>query len=407
MSLNDPQWGGRRRGDGPPDLDEIWARFNQKLAGLFGGRKGGGPGQPGEGSGGAPKLGGAGLLLALVVLVWLASGFYIVPEGQAGVVLRFGKHVETTRPGPRWHLPYPVESAEVVNVAGVRTIEVGYRGDVRSKSPTESLMLTEDENIVDVQFAVQYLLKSPEDFLFKNRDPEPAVKQVAESAIREIVGRSKMDAVLYEDRAKITADARRLMQQVLDRYETGIQINQVTMQNAQPPEQVQASFADAVKANQDLERQKNEGEAYRNDVVPKAEGTASRLTQEADAYRQRVIVTAEGEADRFRRILAEYSRAPGVTRDRLYLDMMQTVLSNTTKVVVDSKSGGNMLFLPLDKLMQMTGAVAGGSVEQGAARASVASEPTPQTAVPPAAAAPESQARSRDAFRTREREGRP
>ena len=404
MSLNDPQWG-RRRGEGPPDLDEIWARFNQKLAGLFGSRRGGSPGESGPGAG-APKFGGAGLLAALVALVWLASGFYIVPEGQAGVVLRFGKHVETTQPGPRWHLPYPIESADVVNVAGVRTVEVGYRGDVRSKSAGESLMLTEDENIVDVQFAVQYLLKSPEDFLFKNRDPEPAVKQVAESAIREIVGRSRMDSVLYEDRAKITADARRLMQQVLDRYETGIQINQVTMQNAQPPEQVQAAFADAVKANQDLERQKNEGEAYRNDVVPKAEGTASRLLQEADAYKQRVIVTAEGEADRFRRILAEYNRAPGVTRDRLYLDMMQTVLSNTTKIVVDSKSGGNMLFLPLDKIMQMTGAVAGGSVEQGAARAPVASEPTPQAA-PPAAPAPESQARSRDAFRTREREGRP
>lgn len=406
MSSKDPQWG-RRRGEGPPDLDELWARFNQKLAALMGGRRGGGPeaGPGAQGSG--PRLGGAGLLVALVALVWLASGFYIVPEGQAGVVLRFGRHVETTKPGPRWHLPYPMESAEVVNVAGVRTIEVGYRGDVRSKSPTESLMLTEDENIVDVQFAVQYILKSPEDFLFRNRDPEPAVRQVAESAIREIVGRSRMDSVLYEDRAKITADARRLMQQVLDRYETGIQINQVTMQNAQPPEQVQAAFADAVKANQDLERQKNEGEAYRNDVVPKAEGTASRLVQESEAYRQRVIVTAEGEADRFRRILAEYTRAPGVTRDRLYLDMMQTVLSNTTKIVVDSKSGGNMLFLPLDKIMQAAGATASGSVEQGAARAAVASDPVPQSQPQAPVAAPESQARSRDAFRTREREGRP
>lgn len=404
MALNDPQWG-RGRGNGPPDLDELWARFNRKLAGLLGGRRGAPPGEPGQGIGGPARFGGAGLLAGLAVLVWLASGFYIVPEGQAGVVLRFGKHVETTRAGPRWHLPYPMESAEVVNVAGVRTIEVGYRGDVRSKSPTESLMLTEDENIVDVQFAVQYILKSPEDFLFRNRDPEPAVKQVAESAIREIVGRSRMDSVLYEDRAKITADARRLMQQVLDRYETGIQINQVTMQNAQPPEQVQAAFADAVKANQDLERQKNEGEAYRNDVVPKAEGTASRLVQEADAYRQRVIVTAEGEADRFRRMLAEYSRAPGVTRERLYLDMMQTVLSNTTKIVVDTKSGGNMLVLPLEKIMQMSGAAVAGSVEQGAARAPAASEPVPQA--PAAAAAPESQARSREAFRTRDREGRP
>ncbi len=408
MALNDPNWG-RKRGDGPPDLDEIWARFNQKLNGLLGGKGKGpapgdssGPGGPG-GAGLKRFGGGAGLLVALVFLVWVASGFYIVDAAQRGVVLRFGKFTEITDPGPRWHLPYPIESAEAVNVSGVRTVEIGYRNDVRSKVPKESLMLTDDENIVDVQFAVQYLLKDPQDYLFNNRSPDESVKQAAESAIREVVGRSRMDVVLYEGRAKITADARVLMQETLDRYKTGISISQVTMQNAQPPEQVQAAFADAVKANQDRERQKNEGEAYANDVVPKARGAASRLMLESEGYRQRVVATAEGEASRFKQILTEYSKAPGVTRDRLYLDMMQTVLSNVSKVVVDQKSGSNMLFLPLDKIMQMSGAVAGASVvEQGAAKPSPMNEPTPvqQQAVPDVA-------RSRDALRGREREGRP
>lgn len=390
MALNDPQWG-RRRGDGPPDLDEIWSRFNQKLSGLFGGKGGSGP----DGGGAKAFGGGAGLLAALVFLVWLASGFYIVDEGQKGVVLRFGKFVEMTDPGPRWHLPYPVESAEVVNVSGVRTVEVGYRNDVRSKVPKESLMLTDDENIVDLQFAVQYVLKDPTEYLFNNRYPEDSVRQVAESAIREIVGKSKMDLVLYEGREQIAVNARQLIQDTLDRYKTGITVSQVTMQNAQPPEQVQAAFADAVKANQDRERQKNEGEAYANDVVPKARGTAARLMQEADGYKQRVIANAEGEASRFRQVLTEYKKAPGVTRDRLYLDMMQQVLSSSSKVIVDQRGGGNMLFLPLDKILQMS---AGGVLPDGA-KVPAVSEPTPVApTVDPGST------RSREAFRSRDRE---
>jgi membrane protease subunit HflK len=400
MALNDPQWG-RRRGEGPPDLDEIWARFNRKLSALLGGKgRGAPPGEDGGTGGGRPLGGGAGILVGLVVLVWLASGFYIVDAGQKGVVLRFGRHVETTDPGPRWHLPYPIETAEIVNVSGVRTIEVGYRNDVRSKVPKESLMLTDDENIVDAQFAVQYLLKSPEAFLFNTRDPDVTVKQVAESALREIVGKSRMDLVLYEGRARITAEARALMQEILDRYGTGVSISQVTMQNAQPPEQVQAAFADAVKASQDLERQKNEGEAYFNDIVPKAEGTAARLAQEAEGYRQRVVATAEGEASRFRQVLAEYSKAPAVTRERLYIDTMTQVLSNTTKIVVDAKSGSNLLFLPLDKLMAMAGAAVAN--EEGAGmRSPLAEQPAVQ------APALDTTARSRDAFRSRDREARP
>ena len=401
MALNDPQWG-KRRGDGPPDLDEIWGRFNKKLSGLLGGKRGTGAPQDGGGSG--PGFsGGAGLLAGLVALVWVASGFYIVDAGQKGVVTRFGRFVEATDPGPRWHLPYPVEAAEVVNVSGVRTVEVGYRNDVRSKVPKESLMLTDDENIVDLQFAVQYVLKDPMEYLFNNRSPDDAVRQTAEAAIREIVGKSKMDFVLYEGREQIAIDARKLMQEILDRYKTGISISQVTMQNAQPPEQVQAAFDDAVKANQDRERQKNEGEAYANDVVPKARGTAARLMQEAEGYRQRIIATSEGEASRFSEVLVEYKKAPGVTRDRLYIDAMQQVLSSSSKVIVDQKAGSNMLFLPLDKILQMS---ANGPPPEVAGKVAPAIEPPAAPVVVPPASAEAGGTRSRDAFRSREREVR-
>ena len=389
MSLNDPQWGRRPGGgnQGPPDLEEIWRNFNRKLEGLFGRRGGDGAGQPPKG----PRRigGGAGLLAALVAAVWLASGFYIVPEGQRGVVLRFGQYVETTMPGPRWHLPYPIESAEVVNLSGVRTVEVGYRNNVKSKVLKESLMLTDDENIIDVQFAVQYVLKSPNEYLFNSREPDESVLQAAETAVREVVGKSSMDFVLYEGRAEVADRAHKLMQAILDRYGTGILVSRVTMQNAQPPEQVQAAFDDAVRASQDRERQKNEGQAYANDVVPKARGMAARLNEEAEGHKQRVIEQAEGDASRFRQVVVEYNKAPQVTRDRLYIETMQQIMSNTSKVLIDQKGGNNLLYLPLDKLMQMT---------------------TPGTEAPKTAEAPPPQepttARSREAFRSRDRESR-
>jgi modulator of FtsH protease HflK len=388
MSMNDPQWG-RRPNQGPPDLDEILREFNRKLNSLFGRRGGGGNGSPGGGN--AKRLGGgAGLLFGLIVVVWLASGFYIVNEGQRGVVLRYGKYVGTTMPGPRWHLPYPIESAEVVNLDQVRTVEVGYRNNVKSKVLKESLMLTDDENIVDVQFAVQYVLKSPTDYLFNSRSPDEAVLQAAETAVREIVGKSSMDFVVFEGRAEVAARSQKLMQEVLDRYGTGISISKVTMQNAQPPQQVQAAFDDAVKAGQDRERQKSEGQAYANDIIPKAGGLAARMRQEAEGYRQRVIEQSEGDAARFRQILAEYNKAPQVTRQRLYLDTMQRVMNNTTKVLVDQKGANNLLYLPLDKIMEMS---RGGAAD-------VTSKPQEQ------APAPDSSARSREAFRTRDREAR-
>jgi membrane protease subunit HflK len=278
----------------------------------------------------------------------------------------------------------------LVNVAGVRTVEVGYRNNVKSKVLKESLMLTDDENIVDVQFAVQYVLKSPTDYLFNSRVPDDAVLQAAETAIREIVGKSSMDFVIFEGRSEVAAQARKLMQEILDRYGTGIQVSNVTMQNAQPPEQVQASFDDAVKAGQDRERQKNEGQAYANDVIPKARGASARVVQEAEGYRQRVIEQAEGDAAYFRQLLAEYAKAPQVTRERLYIEAMQQVLSNTSKVLIDQKGGNNLIYLPLDRIMQMSGAM-----------------PSKEPAAKPAEAPPESStARSREAFRSRDREAR-
>ena len=332
------------------------------------------------------------VVLALLFSIWIATGFYIVNAGERGVVLRFGKFLETTQPGPRWHLPYPIESAEVVNIEQVRTVEVGYRNNVKSKVLKESLMLTDDENIIDIQFAVQYTLKDPQDYLFNNRTPDDAVLQAAETAIREIVGKSKMDFVLYQGRAEISVKATKLLQEILDRYKTGINVSKVTMQNAQPPEQVQAAFDDAVRAGQDRERLKNEGQAYANDVIPRARGAASRLLAEASGYKQSVIANADGDASRFNQILIEYSKAPGVMRDRLYLGTMQQILSNTSKVMVDTKSGSNLLYLPLDKLMQM------------AAPSAVESASKPH--VPEATPAQESTTRSRDAFRSREREPR-
>ena len=296
--------------------------------------------------------GGFALAAGLVISVWLASGFYSVQQGTRGIELRLGKYSQTTQAGLRWRWPYPIETNEIVNVEQVEAVEIGHRNNQKTKVKEEALMLTQDQNIVDLQFAVQYTLKSPEEFLFNNKDPKEAVRQVAETAMREIVGKSKMDFVLYEGRGDIAARTKLLMQQILDRYKTGIQISIVNLQNAQPPEQVQASFDDAVRAKQDRERSKNEGEAYANDILPRARGGAARLMEEANGHKQRVIASAQGDASRFTQVLTEYDKAPGVTRERLYLDMMQQVMQSTSKVVVDQKGGNSLLYLPLDKLMQ-------------------------------------------------------
>jgi membrane protease subunit HflK len=286
----------------------------------------------------------------------------------------------------------------VVNLEQVRTIEVGYRSagdaDARSKEVRESLMLTDDENIIDLQFAVQYNLKSVEDFLFNNRSAESSVRGAAETAIREIVGKSKMDFALYEGREEIAVKAKKLMQEILDRYNTGINVTSVTMQNAQPPEQVQASFDDAVKAKQDLERQKNEGQAYANDIIPKAKGTASRLTAEAQGYRLKVENEAKGNASRFEQILTQYNRAPEVMRDRLYIEAQEQILSNVSKVFIDQKNSNNLLYLPLDKLIQQA------TPEALSPRVDV----TPQVDMNQSSM--QNLERTRDAFKSRDRETR-
>jgi membrane protease subunit HflK len=394
MSLNDPNWGRGSRGpggnQGPPDLDELWRSFNRKLNDLFGGRRGGGGDIPPASPSGRMLGGGAGVLLALVLAIWLASGFYIVDAASKGVVLTFGRYTEQTDPGLRWRMPFPIQSNEIVNLSQVRTIEVGYRNIVKTKVLKESLMLTDDENIVDLQFAVQYVVTDAQAWLFNNRRPEDVAMQTAEASMREVIGKSKMDSILYEGQDNIANQAQVLMQQILDSYKTGISLSRVTIQNAQPPEQVQAAFDDAVKAGQDRERQKNEGQAYANDVIPRARGTAARLGEEAQGYRARVIANAEGEASRFRQVLAEYAKAPAITRERIYIETLQSVLSSTSKILIDTRASGNLLYLPLDKLMQQAGVT--GLTE------SQASQRTPDAALPM-----DPGPRSRDTLRNRER----
>jgi membrane protease subunit HflK len=412
FSLNDPGWGrgqggdGNRPGpqrpssDGPPDLDELWRDFNRRLNGLFGRGRGGGQ-PPGGPSGEGPSFKGAGagigVLLVLAALLWMGSGFYIVPEGHAAAVLRFGEFKQLKdRAGFTWRIPYPVETHELVNVQQLRQIEVGYRSNVRNKVLRESLMLTEDQSIVDMQFAVQYRLADPVAWLFNNNPgnaPEELIRQGAETAMREVVARRGVDQVLYEEKEAVAKDARSLMQSIVDKYKAGVSIVDVTIQQAQPPEQAQAAFEDANKAAQDRERLINEGRAYANDVIPKARGTAARLGQEAEGYKQKAIATAEGDAARFTQVLTEFNRAPQVTRERLYLETMQTVFSNTTKVMVDSRNGSNLLYLPLERLMQA------GNNDSGGVSGATSSR-TPEPAPPQVL----DNARTRESLRSRDRD---
>lgn len=402
MGLNDPQWGNKNAG-GPPDLEEVMRNLNKKVEALFGKLRGKVPNTGGDGKSPGGLAGGVGLIVIIVALIWVASGFYIVDASQRGVVLRFGKYLEATQAGPRWHLPYPVETVEIVSLSQVRTVEVGYRENVKNKMLKESLMLTDDENIVDIQFAVQYFLKDPADYLFNNRSADENVRQAAETAIREVVGKSKMDFVLYEGREQVAAATTKLIQDILDRYKSGILVSKVTMQNAQPPEQVQAAFDDAVKAGQDRERQKNEGQAYANDVVPKAKGAAARLMQEAEGYKQRVIANAEGDASRFKQILVEYEKAPQVMRERMYIDMMQQIMTSSSKVLVDQKSGnGSLLYLPLDKLIQSTNAGANEAQAAAGRPANNAEQFAPQAAALNEPVIPS----GREPLRSRDREAR-
>jgi membrane protease subunit HflK len=347
---------------GPPDLDELWRDLNRKLAQFLGGKNGGPPhkGPPnGSSPSGLPPVFrnlGIGVILGAFVLIWLGTGFFIVQEGQQAVITQFGKYKATVGAGFNWRLPYPIQKHELVFVTQIRSVDIGRDNVIKATGLRESAMLTEDENIVEIKFAVQYRLNDARAYLFESKNPTEAVVQAAETAVREVVGKMKMDSALAEERDQIAPRVRALMQNILDRYKVGIEVVGINLQQGgvRPPEQVQAAFDDVLKAGQERERAKNEAQAYANDVVPRAVGAASRLKEESQAYRERIVAQAEGDSQRFKAILPEYQKAPQVTRDRMYLDAMQQIYTNVTKVVVDSKQGSNLMYLPLDKLMQMT-----------------------------------------------------
>ncbi len=427
FNLNDPRWG---RGDdkpageqtppprgqeprpqrpqgpagGPPDLDELWRDFNQKLSQLFGGRGGGsrppGGGKPGGGLPGFVGNLGIGVVLGGALLVWLGTGFFIVQEGQQAVITQFGKYKSTVGAGFNWRMPWPLQRHELVYVSQIRSVDIGRDNVIKATGLRDSAMLTEDENIVEIKFAVQYRLNDARAYLFESKNPTEAVVQAAETAVREVVGKMKMDSALAEERDQLAPRVRQLMQTILDRYKVGIEVVGINLQQGgvRPPEQVQAAFDDVLKAGQERERAKNEAEAYANDVVPRAVGAASRLKEEANAYRERIVAQAEGDAQRFKAILPEYQKAPQVTRDRLYTETFQQVYSNVTKVLVDSKQGSNLLYLPLDKIMQQ---VASPSASAPAAPGSDAAANAAAGGVNPPA-----DVRSRDNLRSREREPR-
>ena len=402
--------GNRGRDQGPPDLDELWRDFNRKLGKLFGGVNGNQGGQRGSGghnSGGfQPDMKhagiGIGLVAAVALLIWLGTGFFIVQEGQRGVITQFGKYKSTVGAGFNWRLPYPIQRHELVFLTQIRSVDVGRDNIIKATGLRDSAMLTEDENIVEIKFAVQYRLNDARAYLFESRNPSEAVVQVAETAVREVVGKMRMDSALAEERDQIGPRVRTLMQSILDRYKVGIEVVGINLQQGgvRPPEQVQSAFDDVLKAGQERERAKNEAQAYANDVIPRAVGSASRLKEEADGYKSRIVSQSEGDSQRFRSVLTEYQKAPQVTRDRMYLDTMQQIYGNVTKVLVDSKQGSNMLYLPLDKIMQLSSQV--GAEASATSAAATASSPVTVPAAPAVAA----DGRNRDGLRSRDRDVR-
>jgi len=344
---NQNPWGGN--GQTPPELDEVIKDFKNKFGGIFGGKPTSDSQKPIT-----PPTGGFKYIFILALLVWLLSGIYIIDPAEKGVVLRFGAFQEETGQGPHWHLPYPIESLNRINVEQIRTAQIGYRDAISNRRggnvSSESLMLTKDENMIDAKFAVQYKINDVQAYLFNVSNPDTTLRHVVESAIRQVVGKNTMDYVLTEGRVAIADDIKEKSQELLDVYQTGLQITTVNMQDAQPPEQVQASFSDAVKAREDKQRLINEAQTYANDILPKSRGKAARMLEEAKAYKSEVVSKSEGEASRFKQILTEYEKAPEVTKERLYRETMEGVLSNTSKVVVDSKAN-SMMYLPIDKLV--------------------------------------------------------
>ena len=417
------------QGQQPPDLEEIWRDLNRKLGNLFGGKSGKNPRSPepqerpggnGHNSGGSPGQRNAGLGMALaagvvVLLIWLGSGFFIVQEGQQAVITQFGRYKATVGAGFNWRLPYPIQRHELVFVTQVRSVDVGHDSIIKATGLRDSAMLTQDENIVEIKFAVQYRLNDARAWLFESKNPGDAVVQAAETAVREVVGKMRMDSALAEERDQIAPRIRTLMQNILDRYKVGVEVVGINLQQGgvRPPEAVQAAFDDVLKAGQERERAKNEAQAYANDVVPRAVGTASRLKQEADAYKARIVAQATGDSGRFKAVLAEYQKAPQVTRDRMYIDTMQQIYANVGKVMVDSRQGSNLLYLPLDKLMAASASASASAANSGnptpgdaAAGTGPASNAASNSVNGGAGNAPSLDLRSRDLSRSRDRDGR-
>lgn len=340
MAWNEPGGNGKdpwghRKNDGPPDLDELIKKLQEKFNQWFGNQKNGSSGQADS-----PGFSFVTLIIIGVVLLvmWLSFGFYIIQPAEQGVVTRFGKFLRTDGDGLHWHIPYPIEQVQKVNVEQVRAV------------PHKALMLTQDENIVEIELVSQYRVKDTKSYLFNVVDPDRTLLQATESALRSVVGTSKMDDVLTLERDRVAADTKALTQQILDSYQTGLIVSGVNMQNAQPPNEVQKAFEDVIKAREDEERLKNKAQAYKNEVVQRAGGDADRLRQEAQAYKSQVIARAEGETQRFLSVLNEYNKSPEVMRRRLYLDTMESVLSSTNKVLMNVKQGNNLTILPLEQL---------------------------------------------------------
>jgi membrane protease subunit HflK len=381
MAWNEPgggdkdPWGGKGGDQGPPDLDEVVRKLQERLGGLFGGKRpspngGDGGGGNGGGSGGFPSLPSGidkrmiGIAVGVLLVIWLASGIYIVEPAERGVVLRFGAHVATTDPGPHWHIPYPIETVVKVNVDQVSTFS------------HKAVMLTKDENIVDVELTVQARIQDAANYLFQDQNPDKTLRDATEAVVRTVIGRSKLDYIVTEGRSAIAEKIQTNTQELLNQYKTGLIITSVNMQPAKPPEQVKDAFDDAIKAREDKERLENKAEAYSNEVLPQARGQAARIEADAMAYRDKVIAESEGEASRFSAVLAAYQAAPGVTRERLYLETMEQVLGENPKVLIDLKEGNTMMYLPIDQMIKGHGAASHPGTSQPAPVRSV-QEPTP------------------------------
>ncbi len=347
---NDP-WGNKKNDSGPPDLDEVFRNLQKKLNGLFGSKGSGSSGGSGVQLPG--NLGPTGIIVGLVLLagIWLLSGFYIIQPAERGVILQFGKYAKTTQPGLHWRIPWPVQALERVNVEQNRSVAL-----------QGQKVLTKDENIVEIDMVVQYNIKDAAEYLFNVQDPDGTLQQATDSALREVIGQTDMDPIITQGRSLIASSASLKIQEILDSYNTGVLVTTVNLERAQPPAEVQAAFSDAIKAREDEQRFINESEAYANEVIPRARGDAAIALEEAKAYRTQVLNAAQGEANRFEALLTEYTKAPEITRERLYLESIESVLSNSSKVMVDVEGGNNLMYLPIDKLMGGGTGGASGSV---------------------------------------------